>query len=149
MQITRASEYAIRGVLDLCMQPKGAVCLLNEISQRQNVPPSFLSKIFQSLARAGIVSSSRGTGGGFSLMKAPEDITLLDVLEAIEGRIALNVCLSNGEVCENRPVCPVHDVWREAQVQMFALLRKHSFGELAQSSRMRRDEAAREPQPSD
>ncbi|MBI5118549.1 Rrf2 family transcriptional regulator [Candidatus Poribacteria bacterium] len=149
MQITRASEYAIRGVLDLCMQPKGAVCLLNEISERQNVPPSFLSKIFQNLARAGIVSSSRGTGGGFTLLKPPEDINLLDVLEAIEGQIEMNVCLGNGDVCGNRSVCPVHDVWREAQDQLFATLRKQSFAQLAEASRRRREEAAREPQASD
>ena len=78
MQITRAAEYAIRGVLYLCMQPKGSVCLLSDISEKQDIPPSFLSKIFQNLARAGFVSSFRGTGGGFTLLKDPEEITLLD-----------------------------------------------------------------------
>jgi Rrf2 family protein len=131
------------------MQPKGSVCLLSEVSERQKVPASFLSKIFQHLSKAGIVSSSRGTGGGFMLTKTPEDITLLEVLEAIEGRIALNVCLSNGDVCGNRPVCPVHEVWRDAQEQLFTTLRKHSFADLAATTRKRADEAAREPQPSD
>jgi Rrf2 family protein len=131
------------------MQPKGAVCLLSEISDRQNVPPSFLSKIFQNLARAGIVSSSRGAGGGFSLTKAPEDINLLEVLEAIEGRIEMNVCLGSGDVCGNRLVCPVHDVWREAQDQLLVTLRKQSFALLAAASHKRREEAAREPQASD
>ena len=84
MQITRAAEYAIRGVLYLSCQREGAVCLLNEISESQEIPPSFLSKIFQNLSKAGIVSSSRGTGGGFTLIRPPNSITLLDVLEAIQ-----------------------------------------------------------------
>jgi Rrf2 family protein len=149
MQITRAAEYAIRGVLYLCQQPEGSVCLLSEISERQRIPPSFLSKIFQNLARAGIVASSRGTGGGFTLIKDPHDISLLDVVEAIEGQISLNMCLSNGQTCENRPTCAVHFVWREAQNHLLDLLKKKNFAELAQLNRKLFDEASREPQPSD
>jgi len=149
MEITRAAEYAIRGVLDLCSQPTGSVSLLSEISERQEIPPSFLSKILQKLAKDGIVSSSRGAGGGFSIGKDPHEITLLDVLEAVEGQISLNVCLSNGEVCKNRPTCAVHIVWREAQEQMVSLLRDRTFAYLAETNRKLAEEAVREPQPSD
>jgi Rrf2 family protein len=122
---------------------------LGEISERQKIPASFLSKIFQNLSRAGIVSSSRGTGGGFMLVKDPAEITLLDVVEAIEGQIALNMCLSNGQVCDQRPTCAVHSVWREAQDHLLDLLRNKTFAELAQASRTLVEEASREPQPSD
>ena len=114
MQITRAAEYAIRGVLYLSLQPKGSTCLLGEISEKQDIPPSFLSKIFQNLSRAGYVSSTRGTGGGFTLVKAPKDISLLDIVEAIDGQISLNVCLNNGAICDNKPTCAVHAVWGDA-----------------------------------
>jgi Rrf2 family iron-sulfur cluster assembly transcriptional regulator len=149
MQITRATEYAIRGILYLCSQPKGSVCLLNEISERQQIPPSFLSKVFQNLSRAGIVSSSRGTGGGFTLGKDPSEITLLDVLEAIEGPISLNVCLTNGSACENQPNCAVHPIWCEVQDRMIEAMKKYNFDELAETNRKLFEEAAREPQPSD
>ncbi|GAB4335357.1 MAG: Rrf2 family transcriptional regulator [Candidatus Abyssubacteria bacterium] len=149
MQITRAAEYAIRGILYLSLQPKGSVCLLSEISERQQIPPSFLSKIFQNLSRAGIVNSSRGTGGGFALTKGPEDITLLDVLEAIDGRISLNVCVTNGNACGNQPVCAVHGVWCQAQENLLDLLRSKTFSELAEANRRLAEEAAREPQASD
>ncbi|RJP18342.1 MAG: Rrf2 family transcriptional regulator [Candidatus Abyssobacteria bacterium SURF_5] len=149
MQITRAAEYAIRGVLYLSLQAEGSVCLLGEISERQQIPPSFLSKIFQNLARAGIVSSSRGTGGGFMLIKDPRDISLLDVVEAIEGPISLNMCLGNGQMCEQRPTCAVHSVWRDAQNHLLDLLKKKSFFDLAETSRRLCEEVAREPQPSD
>jgi Rrf2 family protein len=149
MQITRAAEYAIRGVLYLSSRPKGSICLLSEISERQQIPPSFLSKIFQNLARAGLVTSSRGSGGGFMLAKEPHQITLLDVLEAIEGQMQLNVCLNNGASCENVPRCAVHGVWHEAQDYMLKLLREHDFGELAATNRRLADQSLREPQPSD
>jgi len=135
MQITRAAEYAIRGLLDLCSQPEGAVCLLSEVSERQNIPASFLSKIFQNLSKAGMVSSSRGTGGGFVLAKAPHEITLLDVLEAIEGRVCLNICVTNGQVCENTPTCVIHPVWCEAQEHLVHLLARHNFSALAEAQR--------------
>ena len=135
MQITRAAEYAIRGVLYLCSQPKGAVCLLNEISEKQNIPPSFLSKIFQNLSRTGYVSSSRGTGGGFTLLRDPEEITLLDIVEAIDGQIALNVCLNNGSLCDNKPTCAVHRVWDDAQSYLTTLLNQSTFASLAEKNR--------------
>jgi Rrf2 family iron-sulfur cluster assembly transcriptional regulator len=135
MQITRAAEYAIRGLLDLCSQPEGSVCLLSEVSERQNIPASFLSKIFQNLSKAGMVSSSRGTGGGFVLAMDPRDISLLDVLEAIEGRVSLNVCVNNGTICENMPTCAVHPVWCEAQEHLVQLLGNRNFAELAKANR--------------
>jgi len=149
MQITRAAEYAIRGVFYLCSQPEGSVCLLSEISENQKIPPSFLSKIFQNLAKVGIVSSFRGTGGGFTLIKDPSDITLLEVLEAIEGPISLNVCLNNGNTCENRPTCPVHPIWKDAQQYLTTLLGNRNFEELVRAHRELAENVSREPQPSD
>ncbi len=149
MQITRAAEYAIRGVLYLSLQPEGSICLLNEISEKQDIPPSFLSKIFQNLARAGYVNSTRGTGGGFTLVKNPEDITLLDIVEAIDGQISLNVCLNEGAVCDNKPTCAVHAVWNDAQSYLVDLLRKNTFAVLAEKNCRLTQEASREPQPSD
>ena len=149
MQITRATEYAVRGMVHLCSQPKGAVCLLSEVSERQNIPPSFLSKIFQNLARAGFVSSYRGTGGGFVLLKDPEEITLLDVVEAIDGKISLNVCLNDGIFCENEPTCAVHSIWEDAQTYLLDLLRENTFAGIVEKNRRLAEEVSREPQPSD
>lgn len=149
MQITRAAEYAIRGMLYLSLQPRGTVCLLKDVSEKQDIPPSFLSKIFQNLAKAGYIDSKRGTRGGFALLKDPGDITLLDIVEEVDGQIALNVCLSNGSMCDNKPTCAVHSVWNDAQVYLVDLLRKNTFAMLAEESRCLIREASREPQPSD
>lgn len=147
MQITRAAEYAIRGVLYLSAQPKGTVCLLSDISKSQQIPPSFLSKIFQNLAKAGYVNSFRGTGGGFTLLKDPAEITLLDIVEAIDGQIALNICLNNGAICDNKPVCAVHAVWAEAQAYLLDLLKKNSFAHLVEQNKQLIGENSQEPQP--
>lgn len=135
MQITRAAEYAIRGVLYLSSQPEGTVCLLSEISQSQDIPPSFLSKIFQNLAREGIVSSFRGTGGGFSLVRDPHELTLLEVVEAMEGQISLNTCLAKGTRCDNQTTCAVHLIWRDAQRYLIDLLKEQTFSTLVDANR--------------
>jgi Rrf2 family protein len=147
MQITRAAEYAIRGVLYLSSQPKGSVCLLSDISKNQQIPPSFLSKIFQNLGKAGYVSSFRGTGGGFTLLKDPSEITLLDIVEAIDGQIALNICLNDGAVCDNKSACAVHSVWADAQAYMLDLLRKNSFEHLVDKSSQLAQGKSQESQP--
>ena len=122
---------------------------MSDISELQNIPPSFLSKKFQNLSKAGFVSSLRGAGGGFTLVKDPSEITLLDVVEAIDGQIALNVCLNNGQVCDNKPTCAVHSVWHEAQMYLLDLLRKNTFESLVEKNRELIEETSREPQPSD
>jgi Rrf2 family protein len=149
MQITRAAEYAIRGVLYLSSQPEGSTCLLSEISEKQEIPPSFLSKIFQNLAKSGFVGSSRGTGGGFTLLKTPEEITLLEIVEAIDGQIVLNVCLDNGNTCGNEAVCAVHGVWCDAQAYLVNLLNASTFASLVEKNRELAEKVSREPQPSD
>ena len=67
MELTRKGEYAIRGILYLASRPQGKVALISEIAESAEVPKSFLAKIFQSFAKVGLVSSFRGTGGGFVL----------------------------------------------------------------------------------
>ena len=79
MQITRAGEYAIIGLLYLARQPAGRTVMVDEISDAEKVPSSFLAKIFQSLAKAGLIQSQRGAGGGFTLVRPPSDINLLEI----------------------------------------------------------------------
>src|SRR5512147_1501351 len=111
MKLTRGGEYAIRGVLYLAQQNDGKVNMLSAIAKAQDVPPRFLAKIFQALAKAGIVKSHRGAKGGFSLARPASDVTLKDVIEAIEGPLFLNVCLAVPGECSREALCPIHSVW--------------------------------------
>jgi Rrf2 family protein len=132
MELTRKGEYAIRGVIYLAQQPPGQVSLISEIAAATQVPQTFLAKIFQSFAKIGIVSSSRGTGGGFVLARPASTITLREVVEAVEGPIMPNRCLLGASICERSSKCNVHEVWRTVQTQVVQILASVSIEELAQ-----------------
>jgi len=128
--ITRATEYAIRTIIYLAQQPSNEIVLKKDICRTQNVTPAFLTKILQPLIKAGIVSSQRGVGGGFLLARDPEDINLLDILQAEEGELKLNHCLIDEEACNRDPFCSAHEVWHEAQEEMIKVLEKYSVAKL-------------------
>lgn len=131
LQLTRDGEYAVRAVLHLASQPEGKVSLVNEISEAQDVPKSYLSKIMQHLTKAGLVRSRRGAKGGFMLARPADQITLRETIEALEGPIHLNVCLIKKGECPRDEVCPVHPIWKEAQKKLFETLDSKTMAELA------------------
>ena len=119
MQITRAGEYGVLGLMCLARRPAGAVVMIDEVSREEHIPKSFAAKIFQSLARGGLVKSNRGTGGGFTLLKPAKEITVLQVIEAIEGKIAFQRCLSEDEPkCEHHGGCALCGLFEQAQDQV-------------------------------
>jgi Rrf2 family protein len=85
------------------------------ISEAETIPLPFLTKVISRLATAGLVTTSRGMGGGVSLARPPEEITLLQVVEAVDGPIVLNHCLLRSGTCDREPDCAAHDVWAEIQ----------------------------------
>ena len=130
MLITRATEYAIRAVLYLAKQPAGEVVLKKDICRTQDITPAFLTKIFQPLIKCGIVGSQRGVGGGFFLAKNPEEISLLDIVQAQEGEILFNYCLEEPGTCKRDKICPVHDAWGKVRSQVTTVLHGVTFDEL-------------------
>ncbi len=115
MKLTRGADYGTLGILYLARQPRERVVLISEIAGAQGVPESYLAKIFQDLAKAGLVRSHRGAKGGFTLARPPETITLRQVIEAVEGPIALNRCLDPREGCPQSAECVVHEALANAQ----------------------------------
>src|SRR5512139_427392 len=96
MQITRQADYAVRAVLYLAQLGAEQRAATSQIAQEQSIPPSFLAKIVSQLSVAGLLQTSRGARGGVSLARSPEQISLLEVVEAIDGPILLNECVANG-----------------------------------------------------
>ena len=131
MQITRATDYAVRVSVYLAALPPDRKAPLGELAEATAVRDNFLSKILQRLVHHGLVSSHRGTDGGFRLNVAPENLTLLQVVEAIEGRIALNICLGEWQICPLQPQCAVHPVWQKAQIALSQELASVTIAELA------------------
>jgi len=138
MKLTRAADYAIRGIIYMSMQPAGAVVVIPEIAREMGVPVGFLARIFQSLSRAGLVISHRGKKGGYSLTREPVELTLKDVIEAVEGNISLNVCLDGYSDCERMSYCPTRVHLQEIQRVLVENLEKYNFATLAREEKASR-----------
>ncbi|HUA59238.1 MAG TPA: Rrf2 family transcriptional regulator [Verrucomicrobiae bacterium] len=132
MQLTRAADYAIRVMIHLAGQPAQTRASRAELAEAADCPEQFLSKVLQSLTRAGLIVSHRGNTGGFELPAATQTVTVLQVVEAIEGPIHLNLCLSGDHICDRQSWCPAHPVWADAQRAMTEVLKSATIQELAQ-----------------
>jgi Rrf2 family protein len=132
MQITKQADYAIRAVLYLSRQPEKRAPT-NQIAQAMHVPPSFLAKIVAQLAVAGLIHTARGAGGGITLARDPATISLLDIVEAIDGPILLSECVSTTGQCDMKNECPLQAIWIETQHFLLDRLRAVNFGQLVQS----------------
>jgi Rrf2 family protein len=134
MQITRQADYAVRTVLHLARMGDKELAATRTVAQEQNIPPSFLAKIISQLAIAGLLHTSRGARGGVTLARDPKDITLLEVVEAIDGPIQLNVCVQGDGACTFEEDCPVRPVWCDVQSELISRLKGTSFGDLLAST---------------
>lgn len=130
MKLTRAAEYAIRCITYLSKQGKGVLASKKEIAELAEIPPHFLAKIAQDLAKAGFIEIRQGAKGGFSLLKDPKEITLLDVIETMIGEIYLNDCVARPSSCNALDQCGVHRVWTKARKQLRDTLREATFDKL-------------------
>lgn len=134
MIINQATDYGFRAVSYLAQQPQGKVVEAHTIAQDVVVPIRFLLKIMPSLIKAGIVRSQRGIGGGYTLARPPREITLLDVLEAIEGPIRLNRCLIDPEYCSRNASshCEIHDALADIQKKLSREFARYTFADLVE-----------------
>jgi Rrf2 family protein len=131
MQITKQADYALRAMRYLATLETGKRAATSFIAKEEHIPPSFLAKIVSQLSIAGLITTSRGARGGVSLARSPEDISLLEVVEAIDGPITLNECVLHPEVCEFGDDCPIRPVWQESQQELVKRLKNTSFKQLA------------------
>lgn len=130
MRLTRAGEYAVRCILYLASKGVGIVCNRKQIAAEMDIPEQFLGKIAQQLARAGFLEIVQGARGGLKLLAAPENLTLLDVVEAVIGEIFLNDCVIRPESCQRSQACSVHQIWEKARSQLRDTLREATFASL-------------------
>lgn len=140
MQLTMSGEYAVRAMIHLSALPFGTVVQIADVSKEWNIPENFLRKISVQLARADLIVSQRGLNGGIRLGQPAERITVLDVIEAVEGNIFLNKCLVCDGVCPRDEWCQVHTLWAEAQIKLKEILTSKTLAQLAAESFNRKAE---------
>lgn len=141
MQLNQATDYAFRVVLYLACQSEDSISRGQTIADEQKIPSRFLLKIMRSLSQAGIIQSYRGVDGGYALARRPKNITLYDVIEALEGPVIIHRCLDGRQNCgRTGPMpCAVHEALFTVQSQLEHDLRHIDFAALAENT-MKREE---------
>ncbi len=137
MRLNQATDYAFRMVLYMSILPVGTKITGAELAKNLNIPDRFLLKIMRMLTGAKIMKSYRGVDGGFSLQQNPEDITLLDVIKAVEGSAYIHKCLYDPESCTRgcHGICSVRHALESVQEQVASELADVNFATLAKNEK--------------
>lgn len=132
-RLSKGAEYTIRSLVYIAGKTDGDVSYVEEIAMARDIPRAYLSKLLQHLARRGVLKSYRGQEGGFVLARQAKDITLLEVIEAVEGPVYFNECLIEEGLCNREKICSVHAVWQECLEKFVDTLGKYSLAYLSES----------------
>lgn len=135
MQIPRRVDYGLRAIIYLSTQDPEKCCSIAEIARQQNVPRKFLEKIIQDLMRRGLIRSKRGSCGGYTLARLPDQISFYDVIEALEGPVAVNACMDNELSCDQLPRCAMLGVWSEIQQKVTEIFTRTTLADLRRPCR--------------
>ena len=131
MKLGRESLYAVEGLLALGKKPFGVTMLLRDIALSGKVPETFLAKIFQKLARAGVLQSSRGAIRGYALARRPKDIKVKDIFLAIEGPDLFDRCVFWSDRCAESNPCPMHSQWKRVRQGIMKMMEQTTLADLA------------------
>ena len=130
MKITRACDYAMRALIYMADKPSGTIFMRSDLSRLSQVPDSFLGKILQGLVKANILVSVRGKKGGFRFEKKSADVSMFDVINAVEGDLRITECLSNTDFCGQTTSCNLHRMWRLIQDTLTSRLKQTTLKDL-------------------
>ncbi len=133
MIYSRSAEYAIRAFVYLASVPKGKYAMVKTIAEDSGIPAHFLAKILQQMARKGFLRSSKGPTGGFCLSRDPDEITLLEIVEAIDGLADYQRCPSGLDQCDDQAPCGMHDSWKELRSRIMEYLESTTIGDVARA----------------
>lgn len=139
MRLTQKSKYAVRALVELAVEGCETPLGVSEIARRQRIPERFLEQLFGELRRSGVLESRRGARGGFCFAMPPEEVTVLDVVEILDGEVRPARC-SAGGVCyiADAPLCVTSKIWDEARVALEGVFGRYSVAELAEEERKSR-----------
>lgn len=130
LQLTSRGNYGILAVFYIAQQPTRNFISIDEIAENTEIPKPYLSKILQNLCRGGILLSRRGTGGGFALSRPPDQISLKEIIEIIEGKIYIVNCLLAPSHCGKAEICPISPVWVGVQNFIVEIMASISIGDI-------------------
>lgn len=122
MQITQTADYAVRTVVYLALHRNAGPVAAANIAREMTIPVDYISKVVQALSRAGLVESVPGRNGGARLARDPAELSMLEIVEAADGPVALNRCVTRPGACPRDSYCIVHDFWKSTQKGLVSVL---------------------------
>ena len=135
MKFSTRVLYGCRAMVDLALRRKEGMLSLQALAEGQHMPERYLSKIIQDLRRSGLIRSVRGAHGGYALSRPADEITLLDVWEALEGPVRLVDCLDTPDACNMMGECVTRDVWDKLRGAFVKVLASETVGGLVRRRR--------------
>ena len=141
MILSRTSEYAVRAALFVAGRPATAPIRVADVATALNIPRNYLSKIFHTLTRAGLLASTRGKSGGFRLARRPEEITLLDVVSQFDDMPAGRRCLLGRPTCSDQARCLAHRKWKATSEAVATFFRETTVADLLRDAPERKGAA--------
>ena len=131
LRLSKRTDYGLMAMRHLALLPRGACCSAREIARGHSIPPALMAKLLQRLARRGLVASLHGTKGGYQIARPASQISLRDVIEAIEGPMAMLECLDPGKRdCAQEDCCTVRAPLHRVQQRIIAELARTTVGDL-------------------
>jgi Rrf2 family iron-sulfur cluster assembly transcriptional regulator len=140
MRLTTKGRYAVTAMLDLSLNYGLGSITLADISDRQGISLSYLEQLFAKLRKQGLVSSSRGPGGGYKLSRDADDITVLEVISAVDERVDSTACDGKAN-CHGEQQCLSHELWTSLSEQIQIYLAGISLGEVVRNHKKNNSEA--------
>ena len=130
MKISTKGRYGLRTLMDIAIHQSNGPVNLNDIAERQGISSKYLWQIVNLLKTAGLVRGTRGPKGGYALLRNPAEITMLDVLQILEGPISLVECVDDPDFCSRVENCVTHSVWEEVSQTVRNALQKITLAEI-------------------
>ena len=135
MKISTKGRYGLRILIDLAMHDPGRPRMLRDIAESQQISENYISRLVIDLRRAKLVRSVRGVNGGFHLAKRPDEITLLEVLETMEGPLSVVECVRSPEKCKRQTLCPARNIWTQLNEGIRELTRNITLDDILNAYR--------------
>jgi Rrf2 family protein len=138
MIYSRSAEYAVRAFVHLADVPGGKYAMVKQIAEQADIPSHFLAKILQQLARKGFLRSSKGPTGGFALRMPAEEISMLQIVDAVDGLADFQRCPAGMAECNDQMPCGMHDSWKALRSRIMEYLERTSIADLAKALELKR-----------
>jgi len=139
MKLSTKTRYGTRAIIDIAQNSENGRTMLKDIAARQSLSPKYLDHILSAMRRAGLIRNIRGKGGGYILSKMPANITVKDILEAVDGSFEPVECLSNTDLCDKVPSCGTRDLWLRMKEAVDGVLEEATLQSLLEKNSLNKN----------